>query len=74
MSQRPEQVALGRAIRVLREERGLSQEELAEMSGLHRTYVSQTERGERNATLMTILRLADALGVGGAELLARAGI
>ena len=74
MTQRPAQVALGAAIRSLREDRGLSQEDLAHISNLHRTYVSQTERGERNVTLTTVLRLADALGVDGAELLRRAGV
>jgi transcriptional regulator with XRE-family HTH domain len=56
-------VALGRAIRELRRERGLSQERLAELADMHRTYVGGIERGERNVSFANILRLAEALDV-----------
>jgi transcriptional regulator with XRE-family HTH domain len=62
-------VALGRAIRELRHERGLSQEGLAEAAGMHRTYVGGIERGERNVSFANILRLANALGVRPSEFL-----
>ena len=53
----------GQRIRALRKERGLSQEELAELSGLDRTYISGIERGIRNVALRNIETLAEALGV-----------
>ena len=48
----------------------MSQEELADRAGLHRTYVGGIERGERNVSLVNIGRLADALGVSLATLMA----
>ena len=54
-------VEMGQRIRVRRQVLRISQEELAERSGFHPTYVSSVERGERNVSLMTILRIAKAL-------------
>lgn len=62
-SQHPDRLAFGLRVRQLREQRGLSQEALAELAGLHRTYVSSIERGQRNVGLDNILRLAAALDV-----------
>ncbi|MGH7089836.1 MAG: helix-turn-helix domain-containing protein [Stellaceae bacterium] len=62
-------VTLADNIRRLRRERGLSQEELADICGLHRTYVGSVERGERNVTLSSLELLAQALDVSVVELL-----
>jgi transcriptional regulator with XRE-family HTH domain len=58
----PLQVAFGKILRERRLTLGISQEELAERSELHFTYVSSTERGERNISLINIARLANGLG------------
>ena len=60
--------AFGVALRRRRENLGISQEELAHKASLHRTYVSLLERGQRTATLDTIIKLAQALGTTGANL------
>ncbi len=70
-----QQDALNRALgNVLRRERnglGLSQEELAERAEMHRTYVSQLERGLKSPSLARLADLADALRVPLAEFVAR---
>jgi transcriptional regulator with XRE-family HTH domain len=52
-----------------RTRRGLSQEGLAELTGLHRTYIGSVERAERNISIDNIERIARALGVAAADLL-----
>lgn len=59
----------GEQVRRIRKLRGLSQEDLAELAGLHRTYIGGIERGERNVALVNIVRLAKALGVSPSQLL-----
>jgi len=56
-------ITLGETIRQLRQNKGLSQEELAELADLHRTYVGGIERGERNVSLANLVRISRALGV-----------
>jgi transcriptional regulator with XRE-family HTH domain len=53
----------GQKLRSVRLDKNLSQEELAFRAGLHRTYVSSVERGERNVSLVNIHKLAAALDV-----------
>lgn len=54
---------IGQRIRKYRTKLGLSQERLAEYAGCHETYIGQVERGEKNATLESIEKIASALGV-----------
>ena len=68
-SDSPLRQALARNLRDLRGERGLSQEELADRAGLHRTFVGAVERCERNISVDNIGKLADALGVPASVLL-----
>lgn len=66
----PDLKRFGQRVRELRQAAGLSQEELAERSGLHRTYIGGIERGERNVGVLNLLQLARALQVRPGELLA----
>lgn len=63
---------IGAVVRQLREATGLSQEELAEQSGLHRTYISLVERGRRNITVDALSQIAEALNVYPSRLIAEA--
>ncbi|TAL86008.1 MAG: XRE family transcriptional regulator [Candidimonas sp.] len=56
-------IYFGRRLAELRKEQGVSQEQLALISGLARSYVSGVERGQRNISLLNILRLAQALNL-----------
>jgi transcriptional regulator with XRE-family HTH domain len=62
---------LSHNLRLYREEIGISQEELADQCGVHRTYIGSVERCERNVTLATLERFARALQIGVPELLTR---
>lgn len=61
--------AFGMVIRKLRRDAGLSQEAFGEVAGLHRTYVSMVERGIKTPTVVTLVDLAGALGMGTADLM-----
>jgi transcriptional regulator with XRE-family HTH domain len=68
----PVLVAFGRSVKQSRAERGVSQEELAHMAGIDRSYMSSIERGEQNVGLMSMQRVAAALGVTLSELVLNA--
>ncbi|MGH8227056.1 MAG: helix-turn-helix domain-containing protein [Steroidobacteraceae bacterium] len=72
-SQGPARETLARNLRRLRAEQGISQEQLADLAGLHRTYVSSVERAERNVSIDNIERLAKALKVATADLIKDGG-
>lgn len=60
---------LGQNVRRLREANGWSQEDYADRAGIHRTYVSDIERGRRNPTISVVEKLAEPLGVTAGQLL-----
>ncbi len=62
-------VKFGDAVRQKRLSLGISQEELATLAGVHRTYIGMIERGEKNITLKNIEKISSALGVSIHELL-----
>jgi DNA-binding XRE family transcriptional regulator len=64
----------GEKIRQLREARKLSQEDLADNAGLHRTHISLIERGQRSVRLETIERLAIALAVQPAQMMPKISV
>lgn len=57
------QIEFGKRVASLRRMKGLSQEKLAELADLHRTYIGAIERGERNISLKNIFKIAKALKV-----------
>jgi transcriptional regulator with XRE-family HTH domain len=67
------QLRLGAAIRERRIALGLSQEGFADAIKMHRAYYSKIERGERNLTLLTLLRVANGLGIKPSQLLREVG-
>ena len=60
---------VGRNVKRVRQEKGLTQEQLAERSGFSQQYISGLEQGRRNPTVVTLYELALALGVDHLELL-----
>ena len=62
-------ILLGKRVRELRTAKNWSQEEFANVSGFHRTYIGQIERGEKNISFENLIKLASVLGVTASELL-----
>ena len=67
MTNAPEIV--GKNVRKYREKKGISQEALADLAGLHRTYITKVEQGKTNISVVNIFRIAEALDVAAKELL-----
>ena len=61
MEKEPILLAFGQRVQELRKDRNLSQEQLADLAGVHRTYIGMIERAEKNITLCNIERIAKAL-------------
>jgi len=66
-------ISFGLKLKQFRLGKNLSQEELAGECDLHRTYISSTERGERNLSLINIIKISEALGITPSELLEGVG-
>jgi transcriptional regulator with XRE-family HTH domain len=60
---------VGRNVKRVRQEKGLTQEQLAELSGFSQQYISGLEQGQRNPTVVSLYELATALGVSHMELM-----
>jgi transcriptional regulator with XRE-family HTH domain len=72
--QHPALVALGKAIFDARNQLGYSQEKLALIAGVDRSYVGRVERGDNNVAILTLLKLSQALELSLEELLREAGL
>jgi len=70
----PSLIALGEAVRSARLARGISQEDLAARAGLDRSYMSSIERGAQNPGIVSVLRVANALGMTASELFSLASL
>lgn len=73
-SRHPTLTALGEAIRSNRKRLGYSQEQLAQLAGLDRSYLGQIERGENSVAILPLGEIARVLGVTMSELMAHAGL
>ena len=63
MASTPVLELLGRTVKEIRLEQRMTQQQLADLAGLHRTFIISIEKGRQNLSAMTLIRLADALGV-----------
>ncbi|WP_084162437.1 helix-turn-helix domain-containing protein [Paraburkholderia bannensis] len=66
--------AIGATVRAHRQERGVSQETLAHVTGIDRSHMGRIERGERNLSILNLIRIANALGTTPSKLLKSAGL
>ena len=73
-SEHPELSKFGNTIRAVRLEKGISQEALADLAGIDRSYMGGVERGEHNLALINIKRISDALEVSVSSVMGKAGL
>jgi len=73
-SDHQELMAFGNTIRSIRLDKGISQESLAELAGIDRSYMGGVERGEHNLALINIKRISDALGVSISAVMKKSGL
>jgi len=67
-------IALGNAIRDARKQQGVSQEKLALLAGIDRSYMGRIERGDNNVAVLTLLKIGQALNINMADLMSEAGL
>ena len=65
------EASFGRVLKELRQNQGLSQEELGFRSGYHRTYISLLERGLKSPSLNTIFQMANTLGISPSDMVSK---
>jgi len=73
-SDHPELIAFGNAVRSIRLDKGISQESLADLAGIDRSYMGGVERGEHNVALINIKRISDALEVPISTVMEKSGL
>ena len=73
-SDHPELIAFGNAVRSIRLDKGISQEALADLAGIDRSYMGGVERGEHNLALINIKKITDALEVSLSSVMGGAGL
>ncbi|MDE6537333.1 MAG: helix-turn-helix domain-containing protein [Muribaculaceae bacterium] len=69
MEKKPENVAFGKRVAFLRQNKAMSQERLALECGINRTFIGEIERGEKTPSLLTIIRIAKGLDINKSELM-----
>ena len=73
-SDHPELIAFGGTVRSIRLDKGLSQEALADLAGIDRSYMGGVERGEHNIALINIKRIANALEASVSDVMKKSGL
>jgi transcriptional regulator with XRE-family HTH domain len=72
--QNPALIALGSAIRDVRKQQGVSQEKLALLAEIDRSYMGRIERGDNNVAVLTLMKIGQALNISMADLMSKASL